>query len=69
MYQKATEHHRGTLAIPYLGAVPFDVKLKQKDDWNWIAGATTTFREHWTLQVEGGFGNRDHVDLELGYRF
>jgi len=69
MYQRATEKHKGTVAIPFLGAVPFEVKLKQKDDWNCVLGGTAAFGEHWTLQVEGGFGNRDHVDVELGYRF
>jgi hypothetical protein len=74
MYQTATEEHKGTIALPLIQGlppipVPFDIKLKQKDDWNWLAGATLNLGPSWTLQGEAGFGNRDHVDVELCYRF
>jgi len=75
MYQAADEKHKGTIALP-LGPpgapviqVPFDVELSQKDDWNWLVGGTAALGERWTLQVEGGFGDRDHVDVEIGFRF
>jgi len=74
MYLKATEEHKGTIGLPLVPGlppipVPFDVKLKQKDDWNWLVGGTAGFGPNWTLQVECGFGNRDHLDVEVGYRF
>jgi len=74
MYQQAEESHAGTIALalfPGLPAfpVPFEVDLSQKDDWNWLAGGTLAFGERWTLQVEGGFGDREHVDVEIGFRF
>jgi hypothetical protein len=75
MYQAADEKHEGTIALP-LGPpgapviqVPFEVELSQKDDWNWLVGGTAALGERWTLQVEGGFGDRDHVDVEIGFRF
>jgi len=74
MYQRATEEHKGTINLPLVQGlppipVPFDIKLKQKDDWNWLAGAVVNLGPSWTLQGEAGFGNRDHVDIELCYRF
>jgi hypothetical protein len=74
MYQETTEEHRGTIGLPLIPGlppipVPFEVELRQKEDINWLLGGTLAFGEHWTLQAEGGFGGRDHVDIELGYRF
>ena len=74
MFQEAEESHSGTLTLPLVPGlppipVPFDVELSQKDDWNWIVGGTAALGPRWTLQVEGGFGDRDHVDVELGFRF
>lgn len=74
MYQAADEKHKGILTLPLIpGApafpVPFEVELSQKDDWNWVVGGTAALGERWTLQIEGGFGDRDHVDVELGFRF
>ncbi len=74
MYQEANEEHKGTIGLPLIPGlppipVPFDVQLRQKDDWNWLVGGTVALGSHWTLQAEGGFGDREHVDLELGYRF
>lgn len=74
MYQEAEESHQGTIGLPLIpGAplipVPFSVELSQKEDWNWLAGGTVALGERWTLQVEAGFGGRDHADVELGFRF
>ena len=72
--QRATEEHQGTLGLPLIPGLPpipvaFDVELEQKDDWNWLVGGTAALGERWTLQAEGGFGDRDHVDIELCFRF
>lgn len=74
MYLDAQEKHRGTIVLPLIPnappiPVPFDIELSQNDDWNWLVGGTLGFAEHWTLQVEAGFEGRDHVDVEIGYRF
>lgn len=74
MYQEATEEHDGTIALPLVPGlppipVPFEVDLKQQDDFNWLVGGTAALGTSWTLQAEVGFGDRDHVDVELGYRF
>jgi len=69
MYLDAQEKHKGTVPIPFLGPVPFKVELSQKDDWNWVAGGSFAFTPRWVLELEGGFGGRDHVDAALTYRF
>ena len=74
MYQEATEEHKGTIGLPLIPGLPpipvaFEVELRQKDDWNWLAGGTVALAEHWTLQAEAGFGDREHVDIEFAYRF
>lgn len=74
MYQAAEESHQGSIALPiFPGApaiqVPFEVELSEEDEWNWLVGGTAALGEHWTLQLEGGFGDREHFDVELGFRF
>ena len=74
MYQEVTEEHEGTIGLPLIPGlppipVPFEVELVQKDDWNWVVGATAALGKSWTLQAEGGFGDREHIDIELGFRF
>ena len=74
MYLDAQEKHSGTISLPLIPGlppipVPFEVELSQKEDWNWLVGGVVSLGERWTLQVEGGFEGREHVDVELGYRF
>ncbi len=69
MYQKAEESHKGNIVLPFLGPVPFAVDLSQKDDWNWIAGGSWAFRPDWTLELEGGFGDRSHLNAAVTWRF
>lgn len=69
MYLDSEEKHSGTIALPYVGPVPFAVDLKQKDRWNGLVGLHTDLAEHWTLEVEGGFGNRTSASATVGWRF
>lgn len=74
MYQAAEESHRGTIALPLIpGAppipVPFAVELSQQDDWNWLVGGSYTLTPRWVLSAEGGFGDREHVDVAVTFRF
>jgi hypothetical protein len=74
MYQAVEESHRGTIALPLIpGAppipVPFEVELSQQDDWNWLLGGSYTITPRWVLSAEGGFGDREHVDVALTFRF
>jgi hypothetical protein len=69
MYQQADESHAGTIAIPFLGTVPFSVALEEKDAWNFLVGASAHLTDHWTLDLEGGAASRRHASLALTYRF
>ncbi len=69
MYQTTEEKHRGTIALPFLGPVPFRVRLKQQNEWNALAGVHAALAEHWALELEGGFGARQHATVTLDYRF
>lgn len=69
MYQDAEERHKGSLQVPGLGTVSYDVKLDEKEPWNWIVGAGYSFSEQWSLSVEGGFGERTQCEAALARRF
>ena len=55
--------------LPYVGSVPFAVDLQQKDRWNGLVGLHANLSEHWTLEVEGGFGARSSASTTVGWRF
>jgi hypothetical protein len=71
MYQDAQEEHRGQVEIPFFGTVPFQVLLEEKEPWNLQAGFTTGLGRNgdWNLTVEGGFGDRTSVLVQLERRF
>jgi hypothetical protein len=69
MYQKTEERHEGIFNMPYLGAIPFEVELEQKEAWNYLVGLTAGAGRHWQLTVEGFFGNRAAVLVMADYRW
>jgi len=69
MYQKAEESHSGTIAVPFIGAVDFDVVLAEKDAWNFLLGMSGALTEHLNLELEGGVGGREMATLALTWRF
>lgn len=69
MYQDTQEHHEGTFELPYVGAVPFNVDLTQKESWSYLLGGTAAFSEHWLMILQGGFGPRSLAQVTMEYRF
>lgn len=69
LYLDAEETHTGTVQLPVLGPVPFDVVLGSSDDWNTALGVRHVFSEHADLTFEVGFGDRDHTLFNFTYRF
>lgn len=69
MYLDTEEKHSGTISLPYVGAVPFAVDLKQQDQWNGLVGLHTNLSEHLTLEVEGGFFARSSASATVAWRF
>ena len=49
--------------------VPFAVDLTQKNRWNALVGLHANVAEHWTVEVEGGFGARSSASITAGWRF
>ncbi len=73
MYQKAQEDHKGTfgldVGLPQPIPVGFEVKLKQRDDWNGLVGMQARVAKQLDLAIEGGFGDRRSASVALTYRF
>lgn len=68
-YQDAQETHKGTIALPFLGPVGFDVELEDEHPWNFHVGAATALSAHWGLHVEGGLAQRRTAEFGATYRF
>ncbi|MDX1460847.1 MAG: hypothetical protein R3348_07305 [Xanthomonadales bacterium] len=69
LYLDAEEKHRGTVELPVLGPVPFDVILGSSDEWNTTLGVRHVFSPHASLTLELGFGDREHTLFNYTYRF
>ena len=69
MYQNTDESHSGTFVFEGLGDVEYEVELEDKYPWNYVAGLSTNFGRHLQLDIEGGFGHRNHTMGALSYRF
>lgn len=69
MYLDAEERHRGTIALPFVGDVPFDIELREKDQWNFAIGTRYEFSKKFEASLEIGVGDRQTTLLYAGYRF
>jgi len=71
MYLHTDETHSGAFALPIPGLppVPFNVELESSNKWNTVVGLGAVFSPAGTLNVEYGFGKRDHFLINFAYRF
>lgn len=69
MYQDAEEENKGQFTLPMLGTVDYDLRLEEKEPWNWLVGASYAFNRNWSMEVEFGFGERQQAEAMLSYRF
>lgn len=69
MYQNVTEEHEGSIAIPGFGWVDYQARLEDESPWNALAGTSICIGRHFDLSLEGGFGNRQNVQVAATYRF
>jgi len=69
LYLDTEETHRGTVNLPVLGDLPFDVVLGGADDWNTSLGVRHEFSRKASLSFEVGFGDREHTLFNYNYRF
>ncbi len=65
MYQHVQETMAGTAA----GLIDFRVNVEAVNPWNTIVGGRIEIGRHAVFTVEGGFGDRKSLMLELGIRF
>jgi hypothetical protein len=49
--------------------VTYDVEMEEEEPWNYTAGLRAELGKHWELELEGGFGERKHALVSVGYRF
>lgn len=69
MYQQVTEEHKGSINITGLGPVDYNVRLKDDTPWNYLAGVALCVGRNVEISLEGGFGDRQNVELTGTYRF
>ena len=69
MYQKAEEDHEGSIMIPGLGAMDYDLELEEQEPWNWLIGTSYQIAKNWSVEAECGIGERNQVEATLTYRF
>lgn len=69
MYQQVTEEHEGSINVPGLGPVDYNVRLEDDAPWNYLVGAALCIGRNIELSLEGGFGDRQNVELTGTYRF
>lgn len=69
MYQDVEEAHMGTFNVPQLGPLQYDVVLEEDEPWNYQVGARFDLGNTVTLDLEVGFGDREHALASLAYRF
>jgi hypothetical protein len=68
-WQRSEESHRGALALPFVGRVPFFLELSEESEWNGLLGGNVALDTHWHLELEGGFGAREGASVTVSYRF
>lgn len=68
-YLDADERHSGTIALPGLGAIPFDVSLGEADKLSYVGGARYRMGEHAEATLELGGGSRQVTVFNLTFRF
>ena len=59
----------GTIDVPGLGSVDFDIIARPEHAWNPTAGAELGITRHIRVNLEAGFSGRNTVLLGAGYRF
>src|SRR4249919_1099466 len=69
LYIKTNERHQGTIALPFIGPVPFDVELGERNKWNATLGARYSFDRDFDISLEAGGGGRETLLLNGTWRF
>ena len=69
-HYQSTEHSQsGSIALPPLGQVTFDVDLEDEENWSWLVGGRINLSEDLSLTLEAGFGDRKQAIVSLERKF
>ncbi|HQW81305.1 MAG: hypothetical protein IPF83_03110 [Rhodanobacteraceae bacterium] len=63
------EDHNGSIALPFVGNVPFAVELENKDNAGLVFGANCSLADTLDIALEVGKGARTSTLLNLTWRF
>ncbi|MBN1948914.1 MAG: hypothetical protein JW784_04150 [Candidatus Cloacimonetes bacterium] len=72
MYQETEEMHQGHIYIEQIQGneeVEYEVTLGENQPWNYLAGLCANLTRRWQLELEAGFGERQHAIASLVFRF
>lgn len=69
MWIDASEQHSGSIPVPFLGEVGFDISLSEAESFHWTIGTSFYWTDRWQITMEGGLGGRTTVLAGLARRF
>jgi hypothetical protein len=69
MYQEIDELQVGSVSVPGLGTIDYEVKLEDENQWNALIGGAFEVNKQFQVGIEGGFGDRKQVMGNLTFRF
>lgn len=68
-YQRTEHSQSGSIALPPLGQVTFDVDLEDRKNWGWLVGGRYNISDNLSLTAEVGFADRKQVIVSLEKKF
>jgi hypothetical protein len=69
MYQEIDELQVGSVSVPGLGTIDYEVKLEDENQWNALIGGAFEVNKQFQVGIEGGIGDRKQVMGNLTFRF
>ena len=68
-YQRTEHSQSGSINLPPLGAVSFNVDLEDEKNWNYLVGGRWNFSEDLSVTAEVGFADRKQFLFSLEKKF
>ena len=68
-YQYTEHSQTGTINLPQIGSISFNVDLEDDKNWNYLVGGRWNFTEDMSLTMEAGFADRKQLIISLEKKF
>ncbi|MFK7909729.1 MAG: hypothetical protein AB8F34_03920 [Akkermansiaceae bacterium] len=68
-YQRTEHSQSGSIGLPPLGQVTFNVDLEDEKNWGWLVGGRLNLSDDLALTLEAGFADRKQVLVSLEKKF